>query len=156
MLYGRDLIRFWNKVDSCDGSSDDCWNWIGGCFQSGYGVFQVDNKNQRAHRIVYEMYFGPIPGMLRVCHHCDNKRCVRPDHLFLGTDLDNVRDCRKKKRGRDRNGRTFDDPPSPDAIRTARALWEAGTSYRDISNQTGIRISSIYLIVKRINYKDIE
>lgn len=90
-----DIQRFWTKVDT----SGDCWVWKGGRSPSGYGMFTVKRRNTRAHRVSYMIAHGPIPDGMCVLHRCDNPPCINPKHLFLGTDLDNVRD-------RDAKGRT--------------------------------------------------
>lgn len=89
--------HFWARVLKTDG----CWEWQAGCSSGGYGTYAVKRWPHRAHRVSYALTYGPIPPGMLVCHHCDNKRCVRPDHLFLGTTLDNVRD--KLAKGRARN-----------------------------------------------------
>jgi hypothetical protein len=88
--------RFLGNVDK----TDACWNWTAGTFSTGYGQYRVGARKVRTHRAAYERLVGPIPVGMRVCHRCDNKRCCNPDHLFLGTDLDNARDRDAKGRGR--------------------------------------------------------
>ncbi len=95
------IQRFWSKVDKGDGTG--CWNWIGTMGRKGYGKFAIRDKEPLAHRVSYWMHFGD-PGKLLVCHHCDNRRCVRPDHFFLGTDLDNARDREAKGRRKPSRG----------------------------------------------------
>lgn len=74
--------------------SGDCWLWTGRLNDSGYGMA----GQRRVHRWMYELVYGPIPEGLCVCHHCDVRNCVRPDHLFLGTRGDNNRDMTAKGR----------------------------------------------------------
>lgn len=64
----------------------------------GYGIIRVAGRNVRVHRMAYELAHGPIPDGLLVCHHCDTPPCVRPDHLFVGTVIDNIRDMDEKGR----------------------------------------------------------
>ena len=89
--------RFWPKVKK--GLGKDCWIWLAGKSSAGYGSFRTDAwKHVYAHRLSWELMRGPIPDGLLVLHHCDNPSCVNPDHLFLGTNRDNVLDALKKGR----------------------------------------------------------
>lgn len=78
-----------------------CWEWTG-WRAHGYGYFFHEGKDQRAHRVSYELFVGSIPDGLVVMHSCDNRPCVNPDHLSVGTQADNVRDMVAKGRQRNR------------------------------------------------------
>jgi hypothetical protein len=89
--------RFWRKVKV---NLAGCWEWQGALSDSGYGVFDRGNRKYISpHRFAWELYTGALPpDGIFVCHKCDNRKCVRKDHLFLGTQSDNMRDCRGKGR----------------------------------------------------------
>jgi hypothetical protein len=86
--------QFWSTVEKGDG----CWEWQGHLSTNGYGRLPFGGRMQGAHRISWQLERGPIPDGLCVLHHCDNRRCVRPNHLFLGTYQDNARDMAAKGR----------------------------------------------------------
>lgn len=77
-------------------SDAGCWEWRK--HTDRYGIIRVAGKSKKAHRVSWEAFNGPIPDGLNVLHKCDNTRCINPDHLFLGTQADNVADCKAKGR----------------------------------------------------------
>ena len=77
-----------------------CLLWIAGTNHKGYGVLNLDGKALKAHRVAWAHRYGPIPPRLQVCHKCDVRSCINTDHLFLGTNRDNVLDMIRKGRGR--------------------------------------------------------
>jgi len=91
------MERFWSKVEK----SPDCWIWKA-AKRNGYGVLTITTQRQKrviyAHRLSYELANGPIPKGMYVLHHCDRAACVRPDHLFLGSQRDNLADMTNKGR----------------------------------------------------------
>ncbi len=119
---GAIAARFWPKVDR---SGPACWPWIGARNPGGYGNFGIGYRTHRASRVAYELTFGPIPAGMFVCHSCDNPPCCNPEHLFLGTNADNLRDMATKGRATggkatgDRNGmRTH-----PESVRRGDEHW---------------------------------
>lgn len=94
------LSRFWNRVNK---SQDGCWEWTGSKIPTGYGHLMFHNIQTYAHRVSWTLCVGEIPEGLCVLHHCDNPCCVRPDHLFLGTMLDNMHD--RDAKGRNNKGK---------------------------------------------------
>ncbi len=90
------IAKFWKFVNKK--GNDECWEWAGRYCTRGYGVLSIKSADRLAHRISYRIAYGHLPTEMLVCHRCDNPKCVRPDHLFLGTSLDNVRDAINKGR----------------------------------------------------------
>lgn len=88
-------IRFENKIKR---TNNGCWVWTGATAGRGYGKLFVDGKDIRAHRVSWLLHRGELPDASFVLHRCDNPPCVNPDHLFLGDQYDNMRDCASKRR----------------------------------------------------------
>jgi hypothetical protein len=130
-----------------------CWQWKGVCTSSGHG--QIGSKG--AHRFSYERYKGNIPEGIYVCHHCDNPGCVNPDHLFLGTPLDNMQDMIKKGRDRKAKGETSGTHKLKEKdIKNIRKLSKEGKNYKEISEIFGIHRSTVGQIVRNERWKHLD
>ena len=97
----KDIKRFWFGVQK----TKSCWNWIKANRGNGYGAIRINKKTYNTHRISWIIHFGQIPNHLCVLHTCDNRKCIKPTHLWLGTKTDNNRDMFKK--GRNHNLRNY-------------------------------------------------
>jgi hypothetical protein len=84
------IERFWSLVDK--NAPNGCWNWTGSVWASGYGGAPHIGVVSAAHRVSWYLHNGKQPDGLMVCHKCNNKKCVNPDHLYLGTGSDNALD----------------------------------------------------------------
>lgn len=137
--------RFWPKVDKVS-SPFGCWLWTRALTRNGYGKLGDQGRTLQAHRVAWELVNGPIPDGLLVCHDCDrfypirdsfHRRCVRPEHLFLGTDGDNTRDCLTKDRMTVAKLKTSDIP----------LIWELlslGKPIGQIGEMFGVEAQTIY------------
>jgi hypothetical protein len=146
--------RFWEKVRVA--GPDECWEWQAGQYRCGYGCLRVDSKRSMvgAHRVSWLLHFGPIPDRVKVCHHCDNRLCVNPAHLFLGTQADNVRDMVEKQRGPDRHGeRNGRAKLTAGDVRFIRSSADSGVQ---LARRFGVTRTQISAIRKRQTWRHID
>ena len=143
----RHKTRFLSKTVK-DG---DCIVWTGKIKDSGYGRFCFNNRVERAHRVSYQIFKGPIPYGLLVCHHCDNRKCVNPDHLFVGTYSDNMNDAVLKGK---RINCGFKLKVTTDQVKEIRYKHSTGKySCSKLAGEYGIARRSISDIVNFVNRK---
>lgn len=149
--------RFWLKVDKngpvqphCP-ELGPCWVWTGGIERTGYGKFAISSRRGiSAHRASWQFQHGDIPDGMQVLHACDNRACVR--HLFLGTHLDNMRDCSTK--GRHSHGQSSHASKlTEDTVRMIRGSSEG---YLKMAARLGVSGSTVYAIRKRKTWAHVE
>ena len=130
--------QFWRKVQK----GISCWEWAG-CKQKGYGKLHFEGRQDYAHRIAWELTYGPISAGLCVCHHCDNRGCVNPTHLFLGTRADNCRDRTRKGRQARGERHGFAKLTGRQVLSLRRAHDAGGMLHRELAAQYGISVSHV-------------
>ncbi len=155
--FGTPVERFWAKVQK----SETCWLWTGGRTGSGYGVFCIGYRMVLIHRFSFELHCGNIPKGMFVCHRCDTPACVNPEHLFLGTPKDNMRDKIAKGRA------NFTKPPlhqgtdhhkcriteaDVTAIRKARLR---GETYISMTKRYPLTIAGLFSVASGKSWKHI-
>lgn len=139
-----------------------CHEWKGAIQLNGYGVLVFAGRDHRAHRFFYELAKGKIPAGLYICHKCHNKRCVNPEHLYAGTQAENMRDMvqagrqaigekiAKHKRG----AANAAAKRTVDQVRHIRLSWSGGESQSAIARRLGISLTSIHRIVRNQSWRD--
>lgn len=142
--------RFWSFVKIGPG----CWEWQGATYQSGYGAFSGTRRQGRhgrsfrAHRYAFQLANGGKEPEGLVCHHCDNPKCVRPDHLFVGSAADNAHD--RDHKGRSARGANNGNARLDSAtVSEIRRLKADGASERQLARQFGVSNRTIGRVVRR-------
>jgi hypothetical protein len=137
--------------------SDGCWGWSGTLDEKGYGRVRtwVEDRwiPRLAHRVSWELHRGPIPDGLSVLHTCDNPPCTRPEHLFLGNQLDNMQDCASKDR-HTRGERSATAKLTEAQVIEMRARFAAGErNYSKLGREYGVSAVQVRSIILRERWK---
>jgi hypothetical protein len=152
------IQRFWAKVTIADGPNP-CWEWCAARNKWGYGRFypQGGYSSQYAHRYSYELFHGPIPPDLQVLHRCDNPCCVNPNHLFLGTQRDNVKDMIAKGHMVDNNGeRSASAKLTAEQVRQIRQIHAQGEiNQTELAHRYQVSSRTIGYIVNRQKWRSV-
>ena len=145
--------KLWRNVDVKPGQ---CWNWIAGKTKAGYGLGVFARERFYAHRYSWELANEqPIPEGLFVLHKCDNPACVNPDHLFIGTQADNMAD--KARKGRQTRGETHGKAKLTDTdVVEIRAARQGGESCRSIARRTGMSHQQISCVTRGKSWSHIQ
>ncbi len=118
-------VQFWSKVDIH--KPDECWLWTGSITRAGYGRIWFQHTRTTTHRVAWELTHGPIPEGMHICHSCDTPPCVNPDHLWLGTNLDNMHDKSIKGRVKRLRGTANGRARLQEAeVRSIRRMYSSG------------------------------
>jgi hypothetical protein len=139
-------VRFWRKVQK----TSNCWLWTGSLDTGGYGMFWPSSRQAvHAHRFAWLLTNGEFDRRLDVLHECDNPRCVRPSHLFLGTEHDNMMDMARK-------GRHGSAKLSKEQVRDVRRRVAAGESQRSVARDLGVSPAAICNLLKGKSYAHVD
>lgn len=145
--------RFWKKVVKAE---NGCWGWTGARMQFGYGAIGAGGhrgRTLRAHRVSWEIHFGPVPWARHVCHKCDTPSCTNPAHLFLGDDQSNLDDMRAKGRGFVPGALRGESNPQAKLteriVREIRRRRAAGDAVPTIARDLGINAGTAYGVASR-------
>lgn len=147
--------RFWSKVDKR--GVDECWEWLAFVHpKTGYGSFKYKKEKIGAHQYSYILHNGNYDRSLLVCHTCDNRSCVNPKHLFLGTQKQNIEDAISKGR------MPFGESSAVavltnDLVREIRKRYAAGgISHAQLAKEFGLRKENLYYVINRKTWKHID
>lgn len=147
------MAHFLSRVErlACEAG---CWIWMGAETVKGYGSVRFHGSPFRAHRVSYELHFGSIPDGMRVCHTCDTPLCVRPDHLWLGSQLENVRDRESKGRTAvgEINGKSL---LTVEDVREMRRLFSQGVGRARLAERFQRDYKTVHSVVMGLSWKHV-
>lgn len=142
------IDNFWDGFEE----SGDCWIWRRALYPSGYGLIRFRGACWPTHRLAWALAIGPIPFGLWVLHHCDNRPCGNPDHLFLGTNQDNVNDMVSKGRSRHDGHpgeRHWAAKLNTQLVQQIRQLHDQGHTFQELSAQFGVGPTTVSRVTRK-------
>lgn len=152
-----EVNRFWDNVER----NGNCWEWKGAHSKKGYGRFRRGNILYSPHRAIVERYIGPIPDGLFSCHKCNNPRCVRPSHLYIGTRSENMKDgiragtVKVPTNGGFKPG--HNGKITPQQVREIRNQYSKGElTQRELGNRYGLTNWAVNKITQRKTWRHVE
>lgn len=148
IITAKDRSRFFRKVQADGGG---CWPWKGWKNREGYGRFWLGGRDMTAHRVALLMAGVEVQKGKDACHRCDNKSCVRPAHLFVGSRSENILDCfRKGLHNTARGARSWNAKLSDEAVSTIRALYvpHGQWNQNSLAKRFGVSQSCIWSVLK--------
>lgn len=155
MITEKHIKRFWGHVEKLD----SCWEWRGSLNAYGYGRLgiTVDGVKMRypSHRLSWAIHYGIIPDGMFVCHKCDNRMCVNPEHLFIGTQVENMHDMVKKNRQSKGEGHGRSKATIKNVI-AIRRMRKDGYSFSEIARKFSLSIKGVWLIATGEKWKIVD
>jgi hypothetical protein len=150
------IERFLSKV-TFGNHINDCHEWSGYTMPNGYGIIKKTNSRQYeyVHRLAYELYKGTIPRNIFVCHHCDNRKCVNPSHLFLGTAKDNSLDMKRKDRHLSGEKNSVSKLTEDQVYEIHKLHKETSLSSYKLAKIFGVRQMTIWRILKGLRWSHV-
>lgn len=147
------MVSFWNLVDRK--KDFECWEWLGSKQGVGYGTYVFCGASLKAHRVSWELNRGPIPKCMQVCHKCDNPGCVNPNHLFIGSHADNMRDKIEKQRANCLKGENHPLAKlnKSKVVHIRREYEKGGVTQTELAERYNINFRSIHNIVNQKSWK---
>lgn len=145
---------FWQRVDktSGHGPGGECWVWMGKKFKQGYGYLRYGGRSCKAHRLAWELTNGPIPAGMSILHACDNRPCVNPSHMSIGTQTENNADCFAK--GRFARGERASKAKLAEAqVLEVLAALQRGESQNSVAKRYEVSSTSIWKIATGQSWK---
>lgn len=133
---------------------DSCWEWQGVIAKIGYGQVTLGGSPIYAHRLSWELHNGGIPKGMQVRHDCDNRKCVNPRHLQLGTFYDNMQDAVDRRRFKHAE-QHWNSKLDSKSVREIRELAKSGLKHADIATSYGVGRPAVTNIINRVTWKDV-